>query len=257
MGHLQRVWHADRGCLLLRTPGPVPLGLAYALLIETNPFPNLSLFFRTMLFEYPSVLSRFCFTLFYSNTNIKSNWQFSIRKIWSILFSFFNRSFKLNSSYQNILNPKRKLHISLMNYFIKYDETTVLHLIVVHDAFESQQRTLTPPDTWSCPTLGLACVLISRSISPEHVLFLDVWVSNIPRYYYFALRINGNFWTLVNEANLRQVDLNALHDLHDTLAPWYYEGEITNLVGEREYSKTMKNHQMLITERSNEVSYLT
>ena len=22
-----------------------------------------------------------------------------------------------------------------------------------------QQRTLTPPDTWSCPTLGLACVL--------------------------------------------------------------------------------------------------
>ena len=23
--HLQRVWHADRGLLLLRTPGPVPL----------------------------------------------------------------------------------------------------------------------------------------------------------------------------------------------------------------------------------------
>ena len=23
------------------------------------------------------------------------------------------------------------------------------------------QRTLTPPDTWSCPTLGLACVLMS------------------------------------------------------------------------------------------------
>ena len=50
--HLQRVWHADRGRLLLRTPGPVPLGLAYVLLVETNPFPNLSLFYRTMLFEY-------------------------------------------------------------------------------------------------------------------------------------------------------------------------------------------------------------
>ena len=50
----------DRGRLLLRTPGPVPLGLAYVLLVETNPFPNLSLFDRTMLFEYPSVLSRFC-----------------------------------------------------------------------------------------------------------------------------------------------------------------------------------------------------
>ena len=58
--HLRRVWHADRGRLLLRTPGPVPLGLAYVLLVDTNPFPNLSLYYRTMLFEYPSVLSRFC-----------------------------------------------------------------------------------------------------------------------------------------------------------------------------------------------------
>ena len=60
IGHLQREWHADRGRLLLRTPGPVPLGLVYVLLVETNPFTNLSLFYRTMLFEYPSVLSRFC-----------------------------------------------------------------------------------------------------------------------------------------------------------------------------------------------------
>ena len=57
--HLRRVWHADRGRLLLRTPGPFPLGLAYVLLVETNPFPNLSFFYWTMLFEYPSVLSRF------------------------------------------------------------------------------------------------------------------------------------------------------------------------------------------------------
>ena len=61
--HLRRVWHADRGRLLLRTPSPVPVGLAYALLVETNPFPKLSLFYRTILFEYPSVLSRFCFKL--------------------------------------------------------------------------------------------------------------------------------------------------------------------------------------------------
>ena len=58
--HLRRVWHADRGRLLLRTLGPVPLGLAYVLLVVTHPFPNMSLFYRTMLFEYPSVLSRFC-----------------------------------------------------------------------------------------------------------------------------------------------------------------------------------------------------
>ena len=52
-----------------------------------------------------------------------------------------------------------------------------------------QQRTLTPPDTWSCPTLGLACVLMSRPISPELFLFPDLWVSNIPRYFFFAFHL--------------------------------------------------------------------
>ena len=42
---LRRVWHADRARLLLRTPGPVPLGLAYVLLVETNPFPELVVIF--------------------------------------------------------------------------------------------------------------------------------------------------------------------------------------------------------------------
>ena len=51
-----------------------------------------------------------------------------------------------------------------------------------------QQRTLTPPDTWSCPTLGLASVLMLRPISPELVLFLDFWVSNIPRYFWFCFQ---------------------------------------------------------------------
>ena len=31
--------------LVLRTPGPVPLGLAYVLLVETNPFPELVIIF--------------------------------------------------------------------------------------------------------------------------------------------------------------------------------------------------------------------
>ena len=49
-----------------------------------------------------------------------------------------------------------------------------------------QQRTLTPPDTLSCPTLGLASVLMLRTISHELVLFPEFWVSNIPRYFRFA-----------------------------------------------------------------------
>ena len=57
-----------------------------------------------------------------------------------------------------------------------------------------QQRTLTPPDTWSCPTLGLASVLMLRPISPELVLFLDFWVSNIPRYMYFCFCFDAPGW---------------------------------------------------------------
>ena len=57
-----------------------------------------------------------------------------------------------------------------------------------------QQRTLTPPDTWSCPTLGLASVLMLIPISPELVLFLDFWVSNIPRYFCFCF---FKFWIFI------------------------------------------------------------
>ena len=44
---------------------------------------------------------------------------------------------------------------------------------VLFHSLACQQRTLTPPDTWSCPTLGLACVLMLRPISPDLVLFPD------------------------------------------------------------------------------------
>ena len=45
-----------------------------------------------------------------------------------------------------------------------------------------QQRTLTLLDTWSCPTLGLASVLMLSQISPELVLFPDFRVCTfLPR----------------------------------------------------------------------------
>ena len=50
-----------------------------------------------------------------------------------------------------------------------------------------QQMTLSPPVTWSCPTLWLAIVLMLRQISPELVLFPDFWVSNIRLYFCFLL----------------------------------------------------------------------
>ena len=82
-----------------------------------------------------------------------------------------------------------------------FDPITDLDIIIEFDFFTElrgfrgtfatgaacQQRKLTPPDTWSCPTLGLASVLMLRPISPELVLFLDFWVSNIPRYFCFCI----------------------------------------------------------------------
>ena len=60
-----------------------------------------------------------------------------------------------------------------------------------------QERTLTPPDTWSCRALGLACVLILRPISPQLVLFPDFWVSNIPFTSVFSLEQLFSFPSLI------------------------------------------------------------
>ena len=51
--HLRRMWNADRGRLLLRTPCPVPLGLAYVLLVETNPFSELVVIFPDYALRIP------------------------------------------------------------------------------------------------------------------------------------------------------------------------------------------------------------
>ena len=48
--------------------------------------------------------------------------------------------------------------------------------------------------TWSCPTLGLACVLMLRPISHQLVLFPDFWVSKIPWYFCFALKFGHIQW---------------------------------------------------------------
>ena len=50
-----------------------------------------------------------------------------------------------------------------------------------------QQRTLTPPDTWSCLTYGLASVMMLRSISPELVLFTGLLSCEHPSVLLFLL----------------------------------------------------------------------
>ena len=69
-----------------------------------------------------------------------------------------------------------------------------------------QQRTLTPPYTWSCPTSGLENVLMLRPMSPELVFFPDFWVSNIPRYFCFCF----NESKLYNNLYVKKIDRASL-----------------------------------------------
>ena len=89
-----------------------------------------------------------------------------------------------------------------------------------------QQGTLTPPDTWSCPTLGLACVLMSRPISPELVLSPDFWISNTPRYFSFAFdllpgtQLHGQLRSLA----YRAYPYTGTETSEDVLTSWPSEG---------------------------------
>ena len=49
-----------------------------------------------------------------------------------------------------------------------------------------KQKALTPRETWPCPTLGLAFVLMLRPLCLKLVSLTDFWISNTPRYFYFT-----------------------------------------------------------------------
>ena len=55
--------HADRGCLIFRIRSPVPLGLSYVLLVETNPFSELFVLFPD-IFEFPRYFHDFAYYRF-------------------------------------------------------------------------------------------------------------------------------------------------------------------------------------------------
>ena len=76
-----------------------------------------------------------------------------------------------------------------------------------------RQGTLTPPDTWSCLTLGLASVLMLRPISSELVLFPDFWVSNILRYFCFAYICI--IWIFVDYCSTKSLNLKFIFNMKD------------------------------------------
>ena len=122
---MQRMRHANRGRLLLRTPGPVPFGICKCSIVETT---DTQLNITPVHDTFP--------------------WLDSLPTLTLLLNTGFHRTSATGAA--------------------------------------CRQGTLTPLDTWSCPTLGLACVLMSRPTSPELVLSPDFCISNIPRYFSFA-----------------------------------------------------------------------
>ena len=118
--------HANRGRLLLRTPGPVPYGICKCYFVETIDTQS---YITPVYVTFP--------------------WLECLPNLTLLLNIGFHRA----------------------------SATGVA----------CRQGTVTPPDTWSCPTLGLAYVLMSRPISPDLVLFPDFFSLELPSLLLFCL----------------------------------------------------------------------
>ena len=81
---------------------------------------------------------------------------------------------------------------------------------------ESKQGTTTHQDTWSRPiwetNMGLACVLMSRPISPNLVLSPDLSISNTPRYFYRDQTFTSFSWFFLTSHSYSE---------HPTVLSWY------------------------------------
>ena len=116
-------------------------------------------------------------------------------------------------------------YTSLWQYYrtFHFTESEISPDIGFHRAYVTgvacRQGTLTPPDTWSCPTFGLASVLMLRPISPELVLFLDFWVSNIPRYFCFCFGAM-DLWLCLRITKIRQIKKRRLFPMQNAFIWW-------------------------------------
>ena len=171
--------------------------------------------FILQLFRYSRACSSYeCFILRVVRLSNKLHGQGYVKeRLKSSLRKFYGRCGDLTKQYEGPLS--RMLHDVLDDYHIiivtpSIDQTLHQFLTIIdldlNTEFEflpscarfpyktfatgaaCQQRTLTPLDTCSCNTYGLAYVLMSRPISPGLVLFPDFWVSNIRLYFSFAYK---------------------------------------------------------------------
>ena len=114
-----------------------------------------------------------------------------VKDIWTrLLLSFMVGTGMLHDNLEDEYIP---WDLPLVRYYINFLPVTELERITELDFYLNargshktfamgvacQQRTLTPPDTWSCPTFGTACILMLRPISPKDVLFPDFLFSKL------------------------------------------------------------------------------
>ena len=90
MEHLRRVWHADRGRLLLRTPGPVPLGTCICSTCWDQSFSELVV----ILPDYALRISLGTFSILL----LTSNFDQSINQYFSLTFCIRYYKTKLAST---------------------------------------------------------------------------------------------------------------------------------------------------------------
>ena len=94
-------------------PSPWDLHMFY--LLRPIPFPNLSLFFRTMLFEYPSELSRFCLEVFVIGLR-QISFFFSLYPYFKFLLKVYNSNWR----YFIIKRLIQKLITILRLFYVNY-----------------------------------------------------------------------------------------------------------------------------------------
>ena len=78
-----------------------------------------------------------------------------------------------------------------------FDVITLFRDVSIWHLQRMRQRTLTPPDTWSCPIWDLHLML--RPFFPELVMSTDLLSFEHPRYFYFAHKSNEDIASLPSQ----------------------------------------------------------
>ena len=195
---------------------------------------------------------------------LSSDWLRQFQYLKSSLRKFYGRYGDLTKQYevpltlmlQDILDDNHiQWHPPLIWHYINFGPLLIMTLLpnstfyVIVQGFHRtyatsaacEQRTLTPPDTWSCPTFGLACVLMSRPISPELVLSPDVWISNIPRYFSFAFYISNGLTefaeTKITALAYRLRKVAYCTQMHDM---WHFEPLVSLKIKNKKWLNILK-----------------